>query len=250
MPRTPEVRLAGQRPLIATVAAVVLAVAVSQQLAAIRGADPADGELGAPVAEAGRTSQVVGPAVGVTVAEYIAERQLAMAEATPEVDTAVVSFVALQTASGAAGLLGEEVEVRAALVRLPMPGSDPITVLVDGDAGAAVQAELAARVGPLREELDETQRLLDSDSITDDAFLADYEDRAAELAAAIEAVESGAPLVHAVVVRGPLPALQALEGVAEVRLVDPAPPLTDVATSVFHGLLPSDEDVTSVGRPA
>lgn len=251
MARTPEARLAGQRPLIAVVATVVLLSGVAMQLDA-RGAATggAQGTGDPAAAEPGRAPQVVGPARGAQVTAYVADRQVALAEAPAEVDTAVVSFASLQTVASAQLLVGDALDVRAALVRLPLSGAEPFTVVSEGDLVAGVEAALAARVEPLVTEEAETRSLLEDGSVTDPAFLADYEQRVAELAAAIDAARAGAPVVHAVVVRGTLQALLALESVPEVRLVDPAPPGTDVATSVFHGLLPSDDDVTSFGRTA
>lgn len=250
MARTPEVRTTGQRPFIAVVAAVVLAAGVQVQLdqqdAAGTDASPGGGDVGQLTDQDAAT--VVGPPRGVPVAEYVADRQRAMAEAPADVSIAVVSFTELLQPVDLDRVLGGEVEVRLLLVDLPLSTAAPLTIAVAGDPAQAVRDRLTDDVGRFEEERAETQSLLEDGGLTDEAFIADYERRVEELSATIEAAGGGTELVYAAVVEGPLEALQALEGVGLVRLVDPAPPATDITVSRFHGLLPGDEDVTSLGR--
>ena len=254
MPRTPPVRTAGQRPFIAIAAAVVLATGVPQVLEAARAAGdgaPAatsDGVPG-PSPEPGRTAQIVGPVRGADVQTYVDDRLAALADAPATVDTAVVSFADVLSVQDARTLVGGDVEVRAVLYRLPLPQAAARAVRVgpDDDVAAALEADLGGRVDELAEERRSAVEFLESGTIDDEAFIADFEQRVVELDEAIAAIEDGR-LVHAVVVRGELGALQALVDEVGVRLVDPAPPGTDIALSVFTGLLPGDTDTVSEGR--
>lgn len=254
MPRTPPARTAGQRPFIAVVAGVVLvigatAVADRVPVQPDASAGPSDDTLVVPSPEPGRTAQVVGPVQGAEVAAYLDDRTAALLDAPEDVDTAVVSFTDVLTPGDAAALVGSSVEVRALLYRLPLPQATPRTVRVGpaDDPAAALAADLGGRLEDLRADRDATLDLLDSGTVEDDEFLADYERRVAELDAAIAAASAGR-VVHAVVVRGDLGALRALVDAVGVRLVDPAPPGTDVSLSVFAGLLPTDTGTVTAGR--
>ena len=259
MSRTPPARTAGQRPLIALVAGVVLAIAATSRPGRVTAA-PGDGAVpggGTAVgeeaeAEAGRTAEVVGPVRGTDVDAYVAERSGALLEAGEDVDTAVVSFSALLRIQDALLALGDAVEVRAVLYRLPLDLSPPVTVRVGpgDDPVAAVAASLEEQLGPIREEEDALRELLDSGTVDDAEFEAEYRRRVEALAAARTAIEGDGALVHAVVVRAPVEVLRDLQDATAVRLVDPAPAGTDAGLSVFHGLLPSDEDTVSFGRVA
>lgn len=255
MARTPPARTAGQRPLIALVAVVVLGLAgsaLSSELAArpeptaVPDAGPAAPQ---PSPEPGRDAVVVGPPRGAEVAAYVEDRTAELLEATATVDTAVVSFTEVLTVAEALTVVGDDVDVRAVLLRLPLDLATPQTVRVGpgDDVAAAVAAALDERLAPLAEEEASTRELLESGTVDDQDFLEEYERRLDELVAARQAAEEG-EVVHAVVVRGALADLQALVDAPAVRLVDPAPPGTDVATSVFHGLLPGDTETVTFGR--
>lgn len=256
MPRTPPVRTAGQRPLIAVIAAVVLAIGATS-VAGRSTTTTASGEDeggsatagGPPAPEPGRSAQVVGPVRGADVASYVDGRTTALLDAPPGVDTAVVSLTDVLSPPDAAAVVGPELEVRALLYRLPLPQATTRTVLLEpqDDPAAALAADLGGRVAELRSEQQDTVELLESGTVEDQAFLDEYERRVAELGDAIAAAESGR-VVHAVVVRGDLGLLQGLVDGVGVRLVDPAPPGTDLALSVFAGLLPTDTDTVSEGR--
>lgn len=256
MSRTPPARTAGQRPLIALVAGVVLALAATSLPARVADSAGPGGGAAAPgeqaEAEVGRSAEVVGPVRGADVEAYIAERTSELLDAPETVDTAVVSFTTLLRVQDALLTVGDAVEVRAVLYRLPLDLAAPVTVRVgEGeDPVAAVASSLEAELGPIREEEEALRELLGSGTVDDAEFEAEYERRVEGLAAAREAVEGDGALVHGVVVRGPVEALQDLVDATAVRLVDPAPPGTDAALSVFHGLLPSDEATVSFGRVA
>lgn len=255
MARTPPARTAGQRPLIALVAVVVLAIGGSSLTAELQARqqdpEPASGPdaPAQPSPEPGREAVVVGPARGAEVAAYVEDRTAALQEAPPTVDTAVVSFTEVLTIEEVLTIVGDRVEVRSVLLRLPLELATPQTVRVGpgDDVAAAVAAALADRVEPVVTELESARELLESGTVEDEAFVDEYERRVEELEAARAAAEEG-DVVHAVVVRGALADLQALVDAPAVRLVDPAQPGTDVALSVFHGLLPGDTETVSFGR--
>lgn len=255
MARTPPARTAGQRPLIAAVALVVLAIGaagVADEHAADRGADgqqqaPQQGASAAP--EPGRTAELVGPARGADVQTYVEDRTSALLEAPEAVDTAVVSFSDTLSVDDALTVVGGVDHVRALLFRLPLERATPRTVRIDpgDDPAAALDQALAQQKQELEAERQSAIELLDSGTVEDEDFVADYERRVEELEGALAAAEDGR-VVHAVVLRAPLEVLQGLVEETAVRLVDPAPPGTDVGVSVFHGLQPSDTDTVSHGR--
>lgn len=254
MARTPPARTAGQRPLIALVAVVVLAVAgTSLATDRARQEDPgtaADPDAApAPSPEPGRDAVVVGPARGAEVGPYVEDRTAALLDAPATVDTAVVSFSEVLTVEEVLTIIGGRADIRTVLLRLPLELATPQTVRVGpgDDVAAAVDEALQQRLEPVVTELDAQRELLDSGTVEDEAFVEEYERRIEELEAARAAAEDG-EVVHAVVVRGGLADLQALVDAPAVRLVDPAPPGTDVSLSVFHGLMPGDDDTISFGR--
>lgn len=258
MARTPPARTAGQRPLIALVALVVLAIGGTSLVGELAGRDAGAG-AGTPdvpaagqVPEEGRSAEVVGPVRGADVAAYVDDRTAALLDAPPTVDTAVVSFTDRLRVQDALMLVGDGAEVRAVLVRLPGELAVPQTIRVapEEDPVAVVQAALADTVDPLRREQAELRELLDSGTVDDEEFEAEYERRVAAIDEALAAVEGDGALVHAVVVRADVERLRELRDTTAVRLVDPAPPGTDIGLSVFHGLLPSDTGTVTFGRAA
>lgn len=255
MARTPPARTAGQRPLIALVAIGVLVVAglsLPSQLGTQGGGSGGPAAPGQPEAEVGRTAEVVGPVRGADVVTYVADRTAALEEAPEEVDTAVVSFSEVLRVEDALALVQDAGEVRAVLLRLPLELTPPQTVRVGAgeDPVALVDEVLASSLDPLVTEEQALRELLDSGTVDDAEFEAEYERRIESIVEAREAVEGDGDLVHAVVLRAPLAALRDLQGTTAIRLVDPAPPNTDVALSVFHGLLPSDAETVTFGRAA
>jgi hypothetical protein len=231
MARTPPVRTAGQRPFIAVVASVVLLGSVVLAFDEDRrppsiSADP-EIVIQSDVADGGAVAVRVGPPTGSSVDGYITDRSRSMREATAG-DIAVVSFAQLQTPADAIAAVGDDVEVLYVLLRVPLETASPIARLLQEE-----QAFL---------------ELLASDSLNNAEFEADAEQQADLLKTARTQIDEGAPLVHAVVVQGPLQQLQALQDAPMVRLVDPAPVATDAATSTFYGLVVSDEVTVRYGR--
>lgn len=235
-------------------AAVVLATGVPQVLEAARsdqGGEATAEQAGppAPSPEPGRAAEIVGPVRGADLQGYVDDRTAALLEAPDSVDTAIVSFTDVLSVQDAVTLVMGAGEVRAVLYRLPVPQAASRTVRVGpgDDIAAALQADLEGRVADLQQERQAAVDLLESGTVDDEAFIADYERLVAELDDAIAAAEDGR-LVHAVVVRGDIEDLRDLVDEVGIRLVDPAPPGTDIALSVFSGLLPGDTATVSEGR--
>lgn len=252
MARTPPARTAGQRPLIAVVAAVVLAVGGL----AVAGADPAPDGAGdaaaprpLPSPEAGRTAEVVGPPRGADISSYVEDRTTELLQAPDGVDTAVVSFTETLRIEDALALVQGKGEVRAVLLRLPLEGNRPETMRVGAqeDPVAVVRQFLDGAAQPLRAEIDAQRQLLESGTIDDDAFEQDAERRIDEIQQVLDELDGDAAVVHALVLRASLDELQDLAGATAIRLVDPGPPGTDIGLSSFHGLLPSDDETVSFG---
>jgi hypothetical protein len=251
MARTPPVRTAGQRPFIAVVASVVLLGSVVLAFDEDRrppsiSADP-EIVIQSDVADGGAVAVRVGPPTGSSVDGYITDRSRSMREATAG-DIAVVSFAQLQTPADAIAAVGDDVEVLYVLLRVPLVTASPIAVAAAGDPVASVAAAIDLAVARLLQEEQAFLELLASDSLNNAEFEADAEQQADLLKTARTQIDEGAPLVHAVVVQGPLQQLQALQDAPMVRLVDPAPVATDAATSTFYGLVVSDEVTVRYGR--
>lgn len=207
------------------------------------GGEPGDGASEGPVA--------VGPTVGTEIGGYVSERQAALADLPGDVEEApaVVSFGEYRTAEHVASTIPTDAEVTEVQYRLPAEGERPVSLPVaeDGLVEAVGEAVEAARSAYAEEE-DEVERLLASDTIEDEEFLEDLERRLSEVVAVRNLLDSGAPIVFAVVVRAPVPALRALSEHGDVRLVDVAPPGADPDRTVFYGVLPEDREVATYGR--
>jgi hypothetical protein len=251
MARTPPVRTAGQRPFIAIVASLVLLGSVVLAFDEDRrpptiSADP-EIVIQSDVADGGAVAARVGPPTGSSVDEYIADRSTTMREATAG-DIAVISFAQLQSTADAVAAVGDDVVVLYVLLRMPLAAASPIAVAAEDDPVASVTAAVDRSVARLLQEEQAFLELLASDSLDNAEFEADAEQQAELLKTARTQISDGAPLIHAVVVRGPLHVLQALQDAPMVRLVDPAPVATDAATSTFYGLVVSDEVTVRYGR--
>lgn len=192
----------------------------------------------------------VGPPVGVDVGDYIADRseELSSLEiATPIV--AVVSFDTYLQPAAVLELLPESVTVRFAQYRIPAEGEPPLeTEVVGGDLAASIDRAVETALEPIKAEAAEVEKLLESGTVQDEAYEADYRRRLEELRAVKNVLETGAPVVFAVVVEGPVEALRSLADAEEVRLVDPAPPETDLGVSAFYGVRPEDTERATYGR--
>lgn len=263
-----EDRLAGGRPVrslhahrvgLALAAALLLVAGSAAHLARYprggdrpgtgRGAQPATARGVGPGAPAGGRGEV-GPPRGAEVEAYIARRHADLESAPPgEPAVAVVSFAEYVGPDTVTGVLPRGARPLLALVRLPAEGMQPLRVRVrDGDLAGAVRALVEQQRAALAREEREARRLLASGTVGDPAFVADLEQRVAELTAVRNLLEGGAPVVFAVVVRAPVEILRRLPRRGEVRLVDLAPPGTDPAEARFHGLRPEDSRRVRRGR--
>lgn len=194
----------------------------------------------------------VGPPLDVVVDDYITGRHDALREIDGADDAslvAVVSFDTYLTPEQVSEVLGDGLTILVAQYRIPAEGEPPLeTEVVGGDLEGSVHRAVEQALAPLREEEREVERLLESDTVEDDAYVEDYERRLSELRSVRNVVETGAPVVFAVVVEASPELLQGLVGQQHVRLVDPAPPGIDPDRSSFFGVRPEDTDRATYGR--
>ncbi len=219
---------------------------------------------------------VVGPGRGEQLAPYIADRRDALAGiADDEIRVAVVSFTEHLTGEQAAEVVPDGVTALEVELRLPDPQMEPFEVAVgeereDGEVGeegeereereereagaagedgieSAVNEALAAERERIAREEAEFRELLESGTVEDEDFVAEFRQQLERLKAVRNLLDTGAGTVFAVVVRGPVAELRALAEAERVRLVDPAPAETDPAASTFYGLLPDDDETASYG---
>lgn len=191
---------------------------------------------------------VVGPDDGEQLAPYIAERRDELAElADDEIRVAVVSFADYLTAEQAADVVPDSLTPLEVELRLPDQQMEPLEVDVDDGVDRAVTDALAAERERMAEEEAEFRELLESGTVEDEDFVAEFRAQLERLKAVRNLLDTGAGTVFAVVVRGPAGELQALAEAERVRLVDPAPAETDPAASTFYGLLPDDDERASYG---
>lgn len=174
-----------------------------------------------------------GPPLGGSVSDYAEARQAALADADG-VHRAVISFREYQSDDAPADAVTDVVGRSVEAWLVAAPGAAP-EVTDDVDGWREETAEAA------RAEAAEFESLIPT--VEDPEFARQYEhdrDRALRVA---ESLETGEPVVFAVVVRGPAGALRDLASHDDVRLVDVlagggAPP---------RGLRPEERRV--VGRP-
>lgn len=190
----------------------------------------------------------VGPALGEELDDYIVarERFLAGLDAAA-VHVAVVSFTEVLGADDLDEALGE-LTVHSIQFVNPVAEDRPLSSNVAGGIAETIEGAVGSSRRMAQEERDQVKMLLDDGSVIDPAFIADYERRVEEMDALLEVLDGDPAIVFAVVVEGPIAALRALSDNPRVRLVDAAPPETELAGSGFWGLLPSDEDVATFGR--
>lgn len=194
---------------------------------------------------------VVGPGEGEQLAPYIADQRDELAGiADDETRVAVVSFTDYLTAEQAAEVVPDGVIALEVELRLPDQQMEPFEIEVEeGEVGieSAVNEALAAERERIAQEEAEFRELLESGTVEDEDFIAEFREQLERLEAVRNLLDTGAGTVFAVVVRGPAAELQALGEAERVRLVDPAPAETDPAASTFYGLLPDDEETASYG---
>lgn len=192
----------------------------------------------------------VGPAVGVDLQRYVADRRDALAALDEdERRLAVVSFDGYLTGEQAEALLPGSVQVRLVQYRVPVDGAQPLeSEVVGGELAASVERALAAELPAIAAEEAELRTLLDSGTLQDEEMVADHEARLSELQALRNLLASGAPVVFAVVVEGPVGALRELAAGEGIRLVDVAPSGAELDGSAFFGVRPEDDRRASYGR--
>lgn len=197
----------------------------------------------------GTGAVVVGPVRGTSATEHLARRRAVLDELSDpvEVRTAVVSFDDVMTPDAAAALLGDEVTPLAAQFRLPGRERPRQTEVVRGDVDASVARLLVAEIERIDVEIAAQEELLADPGFTDPDFRADATDRVNELQGQRRALDTEPRVVHAVVVRGPVAALQALAATPGVRLVDVAEGAPGLDEATFHGLLPEDQAIVRFG---
>ncbi len=172
----------------------------------------------------------VGPVIGSTVDDYVADRHERLAE-LEQPARVVVSFAEYVGEADAAEVVGADVErwLVAAPGGAPQVTDDPAAWRVEFAAGARAEAA-------------EIEELLPT--VEDEEFVEQYEadiDRALEMA---EALDAGDPVVFGVVITGEPSELRRLRTEPRVRLVDPVEP---DASGEPRGVRP--EETSTVGEP-
>ncbi|MDX1657238.1 MAG: hypothetical protein R3343_00315 [Nitriliruptorales bacterium] len=201
---------------------------------------------------AGGGTYEIGPPVGGDVDAYIADRHQELADLAADDDrplVAVVSFAGYLEPEAVLSILPEGTTVRLAQYRIPAESEPPLeTEVVGGDLVASIDRIIETELGPIRAEASEVEKLIESGTVQDEEYQADYERRLSELKTVENVLETGAPVVFAVVVEGAAGPLRDLVDHEDVRLVDPAPGETDIDGSAFFGLRPDDTDEVTYGR--
>lgn len=191
----------------------------------------------------------VGPRVGADLAGYVAGRhELLDALTVDEPVRAIVSFAEVVTLEGLP--LPGSVTVEAVQLVVPAQELDPrqLDLREVDDPDAILDRLFEAERAALEEEITELASTLEED-LGDPAFEEDFRRRLEELEEAREALDDDVPLVFAAVVVADLEVLRELRDDAAVRAVDPAGPATATQRARFFGILPSDTDRASTGRP-
>lgn len=191
---------------------------------------------------------VVGPAQDEELGPYIDARRGAL-DALPAEETrvAVVSFEEYLTGEEADDLIPDGLSPLLVLMRLPDQEMEPVENEVDGSIERGVAQAVAAERERIAREEAEFQELLESGTVEDEDFVAEFREQVERLRAIRNLLDTGAGTVFAVVVEGSAGDLRQLAEDDGVRLVDPAPAETDPETSTFYGLLPDDTDTASYG---
>lgn len=191
---------------------------------------------------------VVGPAEGQELEDHIADRREALAD-VPDGETrvAVVSFTDYLDGQDAADVIPDELSPQVLQLRLPDPRMEPFEIEVDEGIEEAASDAIAQERERIAQEEAEFQELLESGTVEDEEFLAEFREQLERLKAVRNLLDTGAGTVFAVVVIGEGQDLRALADHEQVRLVDPAPAETEVDASTFYGLLPDDEETASFG---
>lgn len=191
---------------------------------------------------------VVGPAEGESLEGYIAERRDALADVPDgDIRIAVVSFTDYLDGEQAADVIPDALTAYVVQLRLPDQRLEPFEVEVERGVEEAAAGAIAEERERIAREEAEFQDLLDSGTVEDEDFVAEFREQLERLKAVRNLLDTGAGTVFAVVVRGAGEDLRTLAEDDRVRLVDPAPAEIEVDASTFYGLLPDDEGSASFG---
>lgn len=265
-----EERVAGGRPLrfaarnrqLVLLVAVTIAAAGSfvhllrypeirdaRRASELAGREQTVREPTAPVDVAGDGVGTVGPVLGRSLDDYVDERREALVELGADAERlAVVSFDEYVTPEAVADVLPEGVRIRFAQYRIPAEGERPLeTEVVRDDLVGSVDRAVEAVLGPILTEIEEAERLIDSGSVEDEAFLEDLRRRVSELEAVRNLLDSTSRVVFAVVVEADGETLRTLAEADGVRLVDVAEEPLDASRSSFFGLVPEDRERATFG---
>jgi hypothetical protein len=189
----------------------------------------------------------VGVAPGGSIPEYIESARHELFRYTGGTTYALVTFDAYRNPMDLAGVLAG-LDVAEVIVRVPLPGEQTeITRLGAQRLPDDVLAGLDRLAARKEAEAIEYRRL----ATQGDLILRDsYADGARIAAAEADAMRQRNACVYAVVVRGPAAALSAAAGRAGVRVVDPAPEVTELTRAVFRPPLPEQSDIARppIGR--
>jgi hypothetical protein len=153
----------------------------------------------------------LGPAPGQDLPAYMAERAKALAAATGE-RAAVVSLASYKSEAQARAAAGK---LAVTSLLAAVPGGSPS--VVNGPMSQWVNAQVAEQ----RSERDEMQKLIPT--VDDPQFKDFYRQEVERITKLIDTLRPDGTFVYGMVVRGPVPALQALAARPGVRLVDLAP---------------------------
>jgi hypothetical protein len=203
--------------------------------------------------DAGEGSGSVGPQVGTSIGAYLEKRRAQLKKITTakprDASWAVVSFDAYREPEAVLSLLsGRTLSVAAFQQRVPAPRFPPEAVSL---GKARIEVVLGARAGAAMATRLERQRsgleaLLPG--VDDASYRRVYEAEVTRLDEATKMLRTRPATVYALVVRGSNDALSKLSRTPGVRLVDVADdPLATPETATFHGLLPDDLRVASIG---
>lgn len=192
-------------------------------------------------------SAVVGPAEGAALADYVRERQDALAEAPDGERLAVVSFGEYVTPERAAELIPDGLEAVSVQLRIPDEQMEPFTIEVEDGIASAADEAIAAERQRIADEEAEFEELLGSGTVEDEDFLEEFRQQLERLKAVRNLLDSGAGTVFAVVVEGSVGDLREVADDDGVRLVDLAPEEADPDSSTFYGLLPDDDERATYG---
>ncbi len=241
------VRAVVRRPVrVATAAGLVVVLAAMVHLERF----PELAEQRQPTAsDAAAAADEVGPRVGADLDAYVQGRdELLDGFADHTSVRAIVSFrstVPLDRLPLSAAL-----EVEAVQLVVPAQERDPrqLDLRAVDDPEGVLERLLASERADLDQEIDELASTLEED-LGDPAFEEDFERRLEELEAAREELADDVGLVFAAIVVGRADQLRDLRADDEIRAVDPAGPADRTTQARFHGILPSDTDRATTGRP-